>query len=113
MSIEERPWGTYRIIEQGAFYKIKQLVLFPNKRTSLQYHNYRAECMTVTEGFVEITVGNETTKMGPGDYCYIKTGVSHRLQNNSKSPVCIIEVQTGKYLDESDIIRLEDDYKEE
>ena len=110
MSIEERPWGTYRIIEQGTFFKIKQIILLPHKRTSLQYHKYRAECMTVTDGSVEIVVGNETNKMVPGDYCYIKTGVPHRLQNNSEHPVYIIEVQTGENLGEDDIIRLEDDF---
>ena len=113
MEIIQRPWGTFRIIEQGDNYKIKQIEVFPHCRTSLQFHRYRSENMIVVSGSLYIYCRNKTRVYHTGEYCHIAMGENHRLQNDSNIIVSLIEVQTGSILEESDIVRIEDDYGRE
>lgn len=105
-----RPWGTFRIIERGVNYKIKQLVVCPHCRTSLQFHRFRSEDMIIIQGTLNIFKGKEFHVFHEGENCHIEIGQLHRLQNDSDRDVSIIEVQFGHILEENDIVRIEDDY---
>jgi mannose-1-phosphate guanylyltransferase len=106
-----RPWGTYTVLEDSNGYKIKRIEVKPGKRLSLQKHFHRNEHWIVVSGTATITVGNETMLLRPNESTYIKIGEIHRLSNEGKIPIVLIEVQVGEYTGEDDIIRLEDDYK--
>ncbi len=106
-----RPWGTYTILEDTPGYKIKRIEVKPGKRLSLQKHYHRNEHWIVVSGTATVTVGEETKLIRPNESTYIKMGEVHRLANNGKIPVFLIEVQVGEYTGEDDIERLEDDYK--
>ncbi|HIC12183.1 MAG TPA: mannose-1-phosphate guanylyltransferase/mannose-6-phosphate isomerase [Sulfurimonas sp.] len=106
-----RPWGTYTILEDTPGYKIKRIEVKPGKRLSLQKHYHRNEHWIVVSGTATVTVGEETKLIRPNESTYIKMGEVHRLANNGKIPVLLIEVQVGEYTGEDDIERLEDDYK--
>ncbi|NOQ29763.1 MAG: mannose-1-phosphate guanylyltransferase/mannose-6-phosphate isomerase [Helicobacteraceae bacterium] len=108
-----RPWGTYTILEDTQGYKIKRLVVKPNKRLSLQKHYHRNEHWIVVSGTATVTVGTETKLIRANESTYIKMGELHRLANNGKIPVVLIEAQVGEYLGEDDIVRIEDDFKRE
>ena len=110
MNIVQRPWGTYRIIEQGENYKIKEIVVFPHLRTSLQLHRYRSENMIVTQGVLTLIVNTQQLTLNEGEFHHIKAHEVHRLQNDSAKEAVIIEVQFGEILEEEDIIRIEDDF---
>jgi len=106
-----RPWGTYTILEDTPGYKIKRIEVKPGKRLSLQKHYHRNEHWIVVSGTATVTVGEETKLIRPNESTYIKMGEVHRLANDGKIPVLLIEVQVGEYTGEDDIIRLEDDFK--
>jgi len=106
-----RPWGTYTVLEDTSGYKIKRIVVKPGKRLSLQKHFHRNEHWTVVSGTATVTVGETTQLIRPNESTYIKMGEVHRLENQGKIPVVMIEVQVGEYTGEDDIIRLEDDFK--
>jgi len=107
-----RPWGYYKTLEEGDNYKVKQLYIRPGKRISLQYHYHRSENWTVVNGIAEVIKGDDTITLKPSESIYIPATIHHRLYNPSKvKPLTVIEVQTGEYLGEDDIIRIEDDYK--
>jgi len=105
-----RPWGWFDIIETGNFFQVKRLHLHGKSRLSLQYHNYRSEHWVLISGSVYATKGNKIVQMTEGDSIYIPIGEKHSLENKSDTYAEIIEVQSGKYLAEDDIIRIEDDY---
>ena len=106
-----RPWGTYTVLEDTPGYKIKRIVVKPGKRLSLQKHFHRNEHWIVVSGTATVTVGNETKLIRPNESTYIKMGEMHRLANEGKIPVVLIEAQVGEYTGEDDIVRLEDDFR--
>ncbi len=106
-----RPWGTYTVLEEAEGYKIKRIVVKPGKRLSLQKHYHRNEHWIVVGGTATVTVGDENKLIRLNESTYIKMGEVHRLSNEGKIPVVIIEAQVGEYMGEDDIVRLSDDYK--
>jgi mannose-1-phosphate guanylyltransferase/mannose-6-phosphate isomerase len=105
-----RPWGWYDSIEEGENYKVKHIVVKPGECISLQKHNYRAEHWIVVKGVAEVTKGDEISKLIENESTYIPLGTVHRLRNPGEKMLEIIEIQTGTYLNEDDIIRIEDIY---
>jgi mannose-1-phosphate guanylyltransferase len=106
-----RPWGTYTVLEETDSYKIKRIVVKPNKRLSLQKHYHRNEHWIVVSGTATVTVGEKKYLVRPNESTYIKMGEIHRLENEGKIPVILIEAQVGEYTGEDDIIRIEDDFE--
>ena len=105
-----KPWGKFTTLEVRDKFIVKTLTINPNKRLSLQKHLHRSEHWTVVSGTALIRKDNEEFLLRPNESTFIPIGVVHRISNIGKIPVVIVEVQVGEYLDESDIIRLEDDY---
>ncbi|MEI4768845.1 mannose-1-phosphate guanylyltransferase/mannose-6-phosphate isomerase [Psychrobacillus sp. FJAT-51614] len=106
-----RPWGVYTVLEESPGYKIKKIVVKPGKKLSLQKHHHRNEHWVVVSGTATVTVGDNEFFVRPNESTYIKMGEVHRLENSGKIDLVLIEVQVGEYLEEDDIIRLEDDFK--
>ena len=106
-----RPWGTYTILEESENYKIKRIVVKSGKRLSLQKHFHRNEHWIVVSGTATVTVGDKKSLVRPNESTYIKMGEIHRLENEGKIPVVLIEAQVGEYTGEDDIVRIEDDFK--
>jgi len=106
-----RPWGSYTVLEDTAGYKIKRIEVKPGKRLSLQKHFHRNEHWIVVSGTATVTVGGETRLVLPNESTYIKIGEVHRLENEGRIPVILIEAQVGEYTGEDDIVRIEDDFK--
>jgi len=105
-----RPWGWYDSIDQGERFQVKRILVKPGARLSLQMHHHRAEHWIVVSGTAEVTVGDKTVLLSENQSTYIPLGVVHRLANPGKLPLEIIEVQSGSYLGEDDIVRFEDTY---
>jgi len=112
-SIVHRPWGTYEVLIDENRYKLKRIIVKQGKRLSLQKHFHRNEHWIVVSGTATVTVGNETKLIRPNESTYIKMGEIHRLANEGKIPVVLIEAQVGEYTGEDDIVRIEDDFKRE
>ncbi len=108
-----RPWGTYTILEDKSGYKIKKIEVKTGKRLSLQKHFHRNEHWIVLSGTATVTVEDKTFLVPPNESTYIKAGELHRLENQGKLPLIIIEAQVGEYTGEDDIVRIEDDFKRE
>lgn len=106
-----RPWGTYTVLEDTQWYKIKRIEVKPGRRLSLQKHYHRNEHWIIVSGTATVTVGDETRLLRPNESTYIKMGEIHRLANEGKIPVVLIEAQVGEYTDEDDIVRIDDDFK--
>jgi mannose-6-phosphate isomerase-like protein (cupin superfamily) len=108
---EERPWGSFTILDEGEGFKVKRISVKPNQRLSLQYHNHRKEYWTVVSGIALVTVGDICEYKDAGMSVSIPKGAHHRLANEEETDMLeLIEVQYGDYLEEDDIVRLEDDY---
>ena len=107
---KNRPWGSYEIIGQGNNYQVKQLIVRPGGKLSLQRHHKRAEHWVVVSGKAKVTRGRQTFILKENESTFIPLGEVHRLENPYKKALVIIEVQSGKYLGEDDIERLEDLY---
>lgn len=105
-----RPWGSYESIDAATRYQVKRITVNPGASLSLQMHYHRSEHWVVVKGTAKITRGEETFVISENQSTYIPLGVKHRLENPGKLPLEIIEVQSGSYLGEDDIIRLEDVY---
>ncbi|MCS5420421.1 MULTISPECIES: mannose-1-phosphate guanylyltransferase/mannose-6-phosphate isomerase [Psychrilyobacter] len=105
-----RPWGTYEVLVDTPGYKVKRIEVKPGKRLSLQKHFHRNEHWIVVSGTATVTVGDEVKLVRPNESTYIKMGQVHRLSNEGKIPVVMIEAQVGEYTGEDDIVRLEDDF---
>jgi mannose-1-phosphate guanylyltransferase / mannose-6-phosphate isomerase len=106
----QRPWGFYDSIDRGERFQVKRIVVNPGGRLSLQMHHHRAEHWVVVRGTARVTRGEETFLMSENQSTYIPLGVTHRLENPGKTPLEIIEVQSGGYLGEDDIVRFDDQY---
>jgi mannose-1-phosphate guanylyltransferase / mannose-6-phosphate isomerase len=105
-----RPWGHYDSIDAGERFQVKRIVVQPGARLSLQMHHHRAEHWIVVRGTARITRGDDTFLLSENESTYIPLGVTHRLENPGKLPLELIEVQSGAYLGEDDIVRFEDHY---
>ena len=105
-----RPWGWYQTMDLGERFRVKRIVVKPGAKLSLQRHHHRSEHWVVVRGTAEVTVGEKVSKLHENESVYIPIGSIHRLANPGKIPVEIIEVQTGTYLEEDDIERIEDEF---
>ena len=106
-----RPWGCYEDIDAGERYRVKRITVDPGGKLSLQYHHHRAEHWIIVSGTARVTRGEEVTLLSENQSIYIELGQVHRLENPGKVPLRLIEVQTGSYLGEDDIVRVEDVYQ--
>ena len=107
---DHRPWGYYKILADKDTYKSKEIVVFPEKRLSLQRHRQRDEHWFLLEGHAEVTLNDSMLKLNPGESVNIPRCSLHRIENTGSEKVVFIEVQTGDYFGEDDIERLEDDF---
>lgn len=105
-----RPWGKYDSIDAGERYQVKRITVNPGAKLSLQKHHHRAEHWVVVSGTAKVTNGEKTLLVSENESTYIPVGVVHCLENPGKIPLELIEVQSGSYLGEDDIVRLQDDY---
>lgn len=105
-----RPWGWYEGIDVGERFQVKRIMVKPGEKLSLQMHHHRAEHWVVVSGSAMITVDNVTKLYTENESTYIPIGATHRLENPGKLPLHLIEVQSGSYLGEDDIVRYEDTY---
>ena len=105
-----RPWGAYDSIDMGERFQVKRITVNPGAALSLQMHHHRAEHWIVVSGTAEVTRGEEVLLLSENQSTYIPLGVTHRLRNPGKLPLELIEVQSGSYLGEDDIVRFEDTY---
>jgi mannose-1-phosphate guanylyltransferase/mannose-6-phosphate isomerase len=105
-----RPWGAYDSIDNGERFQVKRISVKPGATLSLQMHHHRAEHWIVVSGTAEVTRGDEVILLTENQSTYIPLGVTHRLKNPGKLPLELIEVQSGSYLGEDDIVRFEDTY---
>ena len=106
----KRPWGSFENLEEGEFYKVKKLVVWPGKRLSLQRHKYRSEHWVIVKGKAKVIIEDKEFTLERGKHVFINVGELHRLENPGKDVLEVIEVQIGSYLGEEDIERLADDY---
>lgn len=105
-----RPWGKYDSIDQGAQYQVKRITVNPGAKLSVQMHHHRAEHWVVVSGTAEVTKDQETLLLSENESIYLPIGCVHALKNPGKIPLELIEIQTGNYLGEDDIVRFEDVY---
>jgi mannose-1-phosphate guanylyltransferase/mannose-6-phosphate isomerase len=110
LSTVHRPWGTYRSIHQGDRVQVKHITVKPGAKLSLQLHHHRAEHWVVVQGTARVVRGDEVLMLTENQSTYIPLGSQHRLENPGRIPLHLIEVQSGSYLGEDDIVRLEDTY---
>ncbi len=105
-----RPWGSYESVDSGERFQVKRIVVAPGKKLSLQMHHHRAEHWTVVKGTARVTRGEDSFLLSEDESTYIPVGTKHRLENPGAIPLELIEVQTGSYLGEDDIVRFADDF---
>ncbi len=105
-----RPWGAYDSVDTGDGYQVKRITVKPGARLSLQIHHHRAEHWVVVKGTARITIGDEIKLVNENQSVYIPMGVKHCVENPGKLPIELIEIQSGSYLGEDDIIRIDDMY---
>ncbi len=110
---DHRPWGRYECLSKGDRFQVKRIHVRPGGMLSLQSHHHRAEHWIVVEGTAKVTIDGETRLLSENQSVYVPLGAVHRMENPGKVPVVLIEVQTGAYLGEDDIIRYEDLYARE
>ncbi len=107
----DRPWGSYEILTSGPGFQTKRLTVKAESRLSLQWHRHRDETWVVARGTAKVTVGDEEHTLGRGQTMFVARNVHHLIENiSSVEPLEIIEVQTGDYLGEDDIVRVDDDF---
>jgi mannose-1-phosphate guanylyltransferase/mannose-6-phosphate isomerase len=106
-----RPWGSYQSVDNGERHQVKRIIVKPGSRLSLQKHHHRSEHWIVVRGAARVTVNEQVKTVYENESIYIPIGAVHRLENPGKILLELIEVQTGSYLGEDDIIRIEDDYR--
>ena len=107
---ETRPWGGFETLADNKDFKTKRITVDPGAQLSYQSHNKRAEHWIVISGEAEVVLNDEVIPRGPGEHIYIPVNAKHRVRNNGTAPLVFVEVQTGSYFGEDDIIRYEDDY---
>jgi mannose-6-phosphate isomerase len=107
---EERPWGRYFVLHDEPNYKLKRVEIDPKQRLSYQYHQKRSETWTIVQGTATITLNGVEYSYTTGETVLIPVGTKHRIENKTNQLLVFIEVQTGTYFGEDDIVRIEDDY---
>jgi mannose-6-phosphate isomerase-like protein (cupin superfamily) len=107
---DRRPWGTFQVLDDSPDYKVKRITVDPGQRLSYQKHARRAEHWVVVAGFARVTLDGVPIDLTAGDSIDIPLGAAHRVENPGDDTLVFIEVQTGSYFGEDDIVRLEDDY---
>ncbi|MDF0718445.1 phosphomannose isomerase type II C-terminal cupin domain [Kaistella sp. PBT33-4] len=110
LEIGERPWGKYYVLADEPTYKLKRIEVLPGHRLSYQYHHHRQEFWTVIQGEATVVLDGENHQLSYGMSIFIPQFSKHRIENNSSELLQFIEVQTGTYFGEDDIVRLQDDY---
>jgi mannose-1-phosphate guanylyltransferase/mannose-6-phosphate isomerase len=105
-----RPWGSYDSVDAGERFQVKRIMVKPGQSLSLQMHHHRAEHWVVVQGTADVQVGEQHHMVSENESVYIPLGEKHRLRNPGKLPLHLIEVQSGSYLGEDDIVRYEDSY---
>lgn len=110
MEEEHRPWGYYQILSNEDDHKVKRIIVYPEKRFSLQKHKKRDEHWYVITGTALVTLNDDEVKVREGESVNIKRGTLHRVMNQADTNLVFIEVQTGEYFGEDDIERIEDDF---
>jgi mannose-6-phosphate isomerase len=107
---ENRPWGSWHVLDEGDGFKVKRIVVNPHSRLSYQTHAHRAEHWVIVSGKASCVIDGESVVAGPGECVDVALGQAHRIANEDDDTLVIIEVQRGAYTGEDDIVRLEDDY---
>lgn len=110
MEIDIRPWGKYEVWLDAPKYKVKRITVKPGGVLSYQYHKHRDETWVIVDGVAACTINDEVIKASRGDSLQITSGTKHRIANNGSIPLVFIEVQTGTYFGEDDIVRVDDIY---
>lgn len=110
VATERRPWGSYVVLDDDGTHKVKRIVVDPGQRLSYQRHCRRSEHWFVVRGTARVTVDGVERDLGPGQSVDIPVGTDHRAENVGDDAVVFVEVQTGDYFGEDDIVRIEDDY---
>ena len=105
-----RPWGKYDSVDKGERFQVKRITVNPGAKLSVQMHHHRAEHWIIVSGTAKITLDDKTFMLSENQSTYIPIGVVHALENPGKLPLEMIEVQSGSYLGEDDIVRFEDKY---
>ena len=107
---DHRPWGWFESLALGERFQVKRICVKPGASLSLQSHNHRSEHWIVVEGTAQVTIDDDIKSVSNGQSVYVPLGSKHRLANQTKIPMVLIEVQIGKYLGEDDIVRYDDAY---
>ena len=110
MTHEERPWGSFTVLDESENYKVKRIEVLPQQRLSYQKHTHRAEHWMVVAGEAKVTLDGKELTIPTGGVVDIPTGAAHRIANMGAQKLVFIEIQRGSYLGEDDIQRLQDDY---
>jgi mannose-1-phosphate guanylyltransferase len=105
-----RPWGSYDLIDHGERFQVKRITVIPGEKLSLQMHYHRAEHWIIVSGIAKVTIGDKTLILSENESTYIPIGQMHALENPGDTPLELIEVQSGSYLGEDDIVRFSDRY---
>jgi mannose-6-phosphate isomerase len=107
---DQRPWGTFTVLDEGKDFKVKRIEVLPGKRLSYQKHTQRAEHWVVVQGTAKVTLNDEEIAVPSGQSIDIPVGAAHRVENPGTELLVFIEIQRGSYLGEDDIVRLQDDF---
>lgn len=107
---DERPWGSFTVLDEGDTYKVKRIEVLPGKRLSYQKHQHRAEHWMVVSGTARVTLDGQEIMLRAGQTTDIPIGTAHRVENPADEKLIFIEIQRGTYFGEDDIIRLQDDF---
>ena len=105
-----RPWGHYDVLTSAPDHQVKSITVAPNKRLSLQMHDRRSEHWVIVRGEAIATLDGRDFSLAVGDHIFIGAGSAHRMANPGSQPLVFVEVQTGDYFGEDDIVRLDDDF---
>lgn len=111
LEVGKRPWGEFYVMQDEENFKLKKIVVNQGQRLSYQYHFKRQEFWTVVKGNAVVTLEGEEYVLGYGESIFIPQEAKHRIENKGSEPLEFIEVQTGTYFGEDDIVRIEDDYR--
>ena len=107
---DERPWGSFTVLDEGDNYKVKRIEVLPGKRLSYQKHSQHAEHWMVVKGTARMTLNDQEIMLCAGETVDIPVEAAHRVENPAKDRLIFIEIQRGSYLGEDDIVRLQDDF---
>lgn len=107
---EERPWGSFEILHDESVLKVKRIIVKPGMRLSYQSHRFRSENWVIIGGQAVVTLNGERLTLGVNESIFIPVGAKHRIANEAAADVTFVEIQTGSYFGEDDIVRYEDDF---